>query len=179
MTNERQNKTYLSEYEIFLKSEAAPVPQDVTSGVFHRLKPHLHPSVSRVFVKIMGIHLIVGFLSLSVCHQFGINPFGTIYSLDNWFMKMWGHGTCMVLCGIIFVGASFLTAGLFLSMEEVLALKKQEWTQSFLVAGASLIIFFLAGADLALAFAALWLLGALCGGFLATQTLWQLRRSGI
>ncbi len=93
------------------------------------------PSKSSVHVtleKFLAIHLGVGFLSLSVCHQFGMNPFRTKASFDAWLMNQMGHGVCMIF-------AAF-------------------------------------GAQLAVTFAGLWLLGGLIGGLAATEAVWHLKR---
>lgn len=169
------SKKWLSEYESFLNSERAPVPQDISQRTLSTIERSMRPPVWTVFLKLLGIHLAVGSLSLSVCHQFGMNPFSTEMSLDRWVMAMWGHSTCMVICGVLFTGLSFLCAGYFLSLEEVQALKRTEWVQISALAGVSLTVFALCGAELALTFAGLWLFGALLGGFIATETVWKLR----
>lgn len=169
------DKKWLKEYEAFLNSESTNVPKDATERVFSRMQELTNPSAWTVFFKILAIHLAVGFLSLGVCHQFGMNPFGTESSLDNWFMAMWGHSTCMIACGTLFLSASILTAGYFLSVEEVKALKRTEFIQALGLGSISLILFAAFGADLAITFAGLWLLGALVGGFLASEMVWKLK----
>jgi hypothetical protein len=129
-----------------------------------------------VFLKIFGIHTAVGFMSLSVCHQFGMNPFGTANSLDQWLMTMMDHGTCMIVCGVLFLSTSIITAGYFLTVEEVKALKRTEFLQALGLGVLSLGLFGLFGAELALIFSLLWLLGALFGGFAATEVVWFLKK---
>jgi len=174
-----ENRQWLTEYEAFLKADSVEVPKETTKRVFSVMNSLLNPSALFVFFKILGIHIGVGLLSLSVCHQFGMNPFGTQMSLDRWFMAMWGHNTCMIVCGVLFTGLSFLSAGLFLSIEEVRALRRTEFLQAFALGSVSLAIFAFFGAPLAAAFAGLWLLGALIGGFLATEAVWKLKRVSI
>lgn len=172
------NKKWLSEYEAFLKADQAIVPSKTTGKVFSVMKKLICPSPWLVFFKLISIHLAVGFLSLSVCHQFGMNPFGTEMSLDKWFMTMWGHHTCMIICGVVFTSFSFLSAGYFLTIEEMNALRRTEFIQTLGLGAVSLAIFAAFGAELALTFAGLWLLGALIGGFIATETAWKLKRAG-
>ena len=174
-----ENKKWLTEYEAFLKSDGSDVSKSAADKVFAAMEPLLNPSAWNVFFKILVIHLGVGMLSLSVCHQFGMNPFGTSMSLDRWFMAMWGHSTCMIACGILFTSLSFLSAGFFLTIEEVRALRRTEFIQTLALGMVSLAVFFALGAELAVTFAGLWLLGAMLGGFLATETLWKLRRVSI
>lgn len=82
----------------------------------------------------------------------------------------------MIGCGVLFVGASFLTAGYFLTIEEVKTLRRTEFLQTLALGSVSLAIFAIAGAELALTFAGLWLLGALVGGFIATEAVWRLKQ---
>lgn len=170
------NQKWLKDYEAFLNADEAPVPTKVTDKVFSKMNELLNPSAWSVFVKVLGIHLVVGFLSLSICHQFEMNPFRTTASLSNWFMEMWGHSVCMIGCGVLFLSFSLLTAGYFLTIEEVKALKRTEFIQTLALGAISLSIFAFAGAELALTFGALWLLGALVGGFVATETIWKLKQ---
>jgi hypothetical protein len=68
-----------------------------------------------------------------------------------------------------------LAAGYFLSAEEVRALRRTEFLQILALGIFSLLVFAVFGTELALAFAALWLLGAVIGGYLAFEAAWRLR----
>jgi len=172
-----QNQEWLKEFAEFNNMKEIRVPQDLTEKVWDRMNQLIHPKPSMIFYKILGIHFVVGFLSLSFCHQFGMNPFQTSSSLADVFMQMGGHSFCMFACGALFMGTSLATAGFFLSLEEVKVLRKTELLQNLLLSGLSLGIFAMLGAELALTFAGLWLLGALIAGFLATEALWQLKKA--
>ncbi len=176
---ESEEIDWLKEYEIFLKAPPLKVPGEITSGVFSLMQDLMNPSAWTVFFKILGIHLAVGFLSLGVCHQFGMNPFGTDQSLHTWFMSMWGHSTCMIVCGGLFVSATVLTAGYMLSVEEVRALKRTEFIQCFSLVSLSLVLFAIFGAHLGVQFSILWLMGGLVGGLVATEVVWQLKRTKV
>jgi hypothetical protein len=169
-------KEWMKEYNEFLNVEEVKVPTDLKLKVLDQIHGLLHPSAWSVFAKLLGIHLVVGFLSLSVCHQFDMNPFGTSASLSNWFMSMWEHGTCMIACGVFFVSFSIVTAGYFLTIEELRVLRGTEFLQVFALGSVSIGIFAVAGAQLALTFVGLWLLGALIGGYIATEAVWNLRK---
>jgi hypothetical protein len=177
--NGEKNENWLKEYEEFLGSDGAEVPAEVTSKVISKLKRLLDPSAWSVFAKLLSIHAVVGFLSLSVCHQFELNPFQTSRSLADWFMTVGGHSVCMIGCGVLFVGLSVLASGYFLSIEETRALRRTGFPQSFALSAVSLGLFATVGAELALTFAALWLLGALIGGFIATEAIWKVKYARI
>jgi len=170
------HKKWLSEYEAFLQSETTLVPKEVSALVLNKMAKLLNPSAWFVFAKVLGIQTLVGFLSLGVCHQFGMNPFGTDQSLDSWFMSMLGHNGCMIACGALFAGTGVLTAGYFLKIEELRALKQTEFLQTLALGAASLSLFIIFGAEMALTIAGLWFLGAVIGGILATEFAWKLRR---
>jgi hypothetical protein len=168
-------KEWMKEYAEFMNADEVRVPRALNEKVLHQMSGLLNPSAWTVFAKLLIIHAVVGFLSLGVCHQFDMNPFGTTYSLSDWLMSMWGHTVCMLGCGIMFVSFSVLAAGYFLSAEEVRALRRTEFLQILALGVFSLLVFAVFGTELALAFAALWLLGAVIGGYLAFEAAWRLK----
>jgi hypothetical protein len=105
-----------------------------------------------------------------------MNPFGTDQSLDSWFMSMLGHNGCMVACGALFAGAGVFTAGYFLKIEELRALRQTQFLQTLALSTFSLALFFIFGAEIVFTIAGLWFLGAVIGGILATEASWKLRR---
>lgn len=171
-----ENRNWTSEFESFMKSESISVPQELNLKVLAAVGSLLNPNAYRIFAKILGFHLISGILSLSICHQFGLNPFQTKSSLADWFMTIGGHNICMIGCGILFVGLSIAAAGSFLTIEEVRVLRKTSPLQISALSIFSLGAFAAFGAQFALAIAGLWILGGLIGGMLATEIAWQLKR---
>lgn len=174
MTMDNRKSELLQDYEDFL-SGYTPVPPDVNERILTHLRKLVHPNPWTIFSKLLGFQILVGFLSLSVCHQFGINPFNTTASLSNWLMSFGGHGFCMIGCGVFFVGLNLALAGCFMTIEEVRVIKENEFLQIFSLSAISLILFALFGAELVLTFAGLWLLGALIGGFVVTETVFKLK----
>lgn len=168
-------KEWMKDYSEFLSTDEVRVPRELNNKVLEDIRSLLNPNAWAVFAKILGIHFVIGFLSLAICHQFDMNPFGTSRSLSDWFMDMWGHGACMIGCGVVFVSFSVLAAGYFLSIEEVKALRRTEFLQTLALGVTSLITFALFGAQLAITFAGLWLLGALIGGCIASEALVLIR----
>lgn len=167
----KNNNEWLNDYQDFLNTENIQVPKELNSSLLLKMHTLINPSAWVVFLKILAIHLVTGFLSLSVCHQFGLNPFNTNYSLVDWFMNIGGHSVCMIGCGVTFVSISLFAAGYFLTIEEIKALKRTEFLQNLALGLISLGLFAAIGAELALGAAGLWLLGSLLGGFFATQAI--------
>lgn len=177
--NKNNSHEWVREYESFLKADGVSVPESLTKSVLNSVSDLMNPSALSVFGKLAFIHIVVGFLSLSICHQFGVNPFGTKTSLADWFMAVGGHSVCMIGCGILFVGTSVLSSGYFLSLEETRALRRTGFPQTFALGMLSLGLFATVGAELALTIGALWLFGALIGGFVATETVWKFKYSRV
>lgn len=170
-----QNNEWLKDYQDFIDADQTSVPKEVTEGIFSKIQNLLSPSAWLVFFKILGIHLVTGVISLSFCHQFGLNPFNTKYSLADWFMTVGGHHFCMLGCGILFVGSGVLAAGYFLTIEEIQALKRTEFLQNLSLGLISLGLFAAFGVEMILSIAGLWLLGALIGGFVATMAVYKIK----
>jgi hypothetical protein len=159
----------------FVQTNPAPTTASQTLQV--RLRQRLFPNPWVVFAKVFGLHVIVGFLSLAVCHQFGLNPFQTDKSLADWFMTVGGHNFCMLACGVLFMALTYGFANLFLSLEEVEAVRKVEWLQTGITGLVSLAAFYFFGAQLVMAVAVLWAVGALVGGLVSIELSYRLRRS--
>ena len=167
---------WLKDYEEFVNADAVP-PKEVSNQVVQKIGKLLNPNPFLIFSKLFSINIFVGFLSLSICHQFGLNPFNTERSLDDWFMHVGGHQACMVLCGIVFLSVTIASAGLALSIEEVRAFRKNKTLQTISLSLFSLAFLFLIGAEFAVEIGLLWLAGAIIGGLVSTEVLWQLKKS--
>lgn len=172
----KNKNEWLNEYQEFMDSDAVSVPSEINTATVFKIKKLLNPSAVLVFLKILAIHIVVGFLSLSVCHQFGMNPFNTERSLDGFMMRVGGHQLCMFVCGVVFVSLSLFAAGYFLTIEEVKALKRTEFLQVFVLGVISLSLFAAFGVELVISIAVIWLFGALLGGFITTETVWRLKQ---
>ena len=126
--------------------------------------------------KLAGLHVVVGFLSLAICNQFGLNPFNTSYSLSEWFMKLAGHNFCMLACGVFFVATTYILANIFLKLEELETVRKYEWLQTGVLSLIPIAGFYFLGAELIGIFVGLWILGAFIGGFLSIEGSLYFRR---
>jgi hypothetical protein len=169
-----QKDQWIKEFSEF--SSLQTDPSQVPTSAFQRIKARLFPNPWVVFGKILALHALVGFCSLSICNQFGLNPFQTSQTLTDWFMSVAGHHVCMIFCGTFFMASTYALANLFLSLEELESIKRFEWLQSAVIAVASLAAFYFFGAQLFASFAALWLLGALIGGLFSIEGSYRLRR---
>lgn len=175
MKVKNDSQELLKDYEDFLKADFAPIPLDVKNRILRSLQKMVNPNPISVFSKILRIHAVIGFSSLSICHQFGLNPFKTESYLTDWMMYTGGHYVCMIGCGILFVGISLLLGGYFLSIEEIGALRKTQFLQIAALGILSLGFLLAFGAKIALNIGILWLIGAMVGGIGAVQTIFRIR----
>ncbi len=166
---------WLKEFNEFsnTNTDQSIVPKDA----FQKIRQKLFPNHWIVFIKIAIFHTIVGFSSLTICNQFGLNPFQTDQSLTNWFMNIAGHNFCMILCGLFFMTTTYLLANIFLSLEELEAVKRFEWLQTGVMVLVSLAAFYFFGAELVGTLAVLWTVGALIGSLMSIEGSYRLRRS--
>lgn len=171
----RDKDEWLKEYMEFSQIDAGNA--EVTDGVYNNLRARLFPSPWLVFGKVVGVHAVVGYLSLAVCNQFGLNPFQTEQSLTGWFMKTAGHNICMLLCGVFFMMTTYLLANFLLTLEELESVRRHEWLQSSVIGLVSLAAFHFFGADLVATFALLWITGAVIGGFFTIEGSYQFRKN--
>ncbi len=162
------------EFQEFSEIEAVAVK--VPESLFRSVKNRLFPSPWKVFLKISGIHALVGFLSLGLCNQFGLNPFNMNHSLSDWFMQTAGHSVCMVFCGVFFVATTYLLANLILSVEELNAIRKVQALQVGILSLGSLAAFYFFGGQMVLSFTLFWMLGAVLGGLMTIEGSYQIRR---
>ncbi len=166
---------WLKEFIEFSEMKADQI--QVPESAFAKLKKRIFPNPWMVFSKVTAIHVVIGFLSLAVCNQFGLNPFQTNQSLTNWFMKIAGHNFCMLLCGTFFMATTYLLANLFLNLEELESIKRYEWLQTGIIGLASLAAFYFFGAELVGTVTALWIVGAFIGGYVSIEGSYRFRRS--
>lgn len=172
--NPKERDIWMKEFAEFSQT---PEPDfQVPPTLFSKLKARLFPNPWKVFGKIAILHGAVGFLSLGICNQFGLNPFNTTYSLSDLFMSTAGHRFCMVACGVFFVATTYLLANLFLTLEELESVRAYEWLQLAVLSLGSIAAFYFFGAELVGTFVGLWLAGALVGGFLSIEASFKFRK---
>lgn len=170
----RNEREWIEEFKSFVDSDDADIPKDLSRTILSKVKSDLNPSVWRVFGKLLAIHVFVGTLSLGICSQFGLNPFGSPISLADYFMRF-GHSACMVFCGFLFIGLTIILAGLFMSREEFYVLSKNAVLQTFGISIFSLVMFIVFGAEVVLWIGILWMFGAMVGGVSSAKILLSLR----
>lgn len=171
MNLDKKNE-WLKDFTEFSTTKSHSVPD----SIYKSLKKRLFPNPWVVFMKIAAVHTIVGFLSLTVCNQFGLNPFQTQQTLTTWFMKLAGHNICMLLCGTFFMMGTYIFANLILTLEEIETVKRYEWLQTGIFGLVSLAAFHFFGAELIGTFVVLWFAGGMLGGLFSIEGSYRIRR---
>lgn len=166
---------WLKDYNEFLEMDSSQ--SQVPLSLYEKIKARIFPNPWMVFSKVFGIHILVGFLSLGICNQFGLNPFNTEQSLTDWFMKIGGHNFCMIACGVFFMATTYLLSNFVLSLEELESVKRYEWLQTSILILISLSSFYFFGGEIVGLFALLWIVGAALGSRLSIETSYRFRRS--
>lgn len=165
-------KTFNEQFELNEFSQFLQIASDdVPAPLSQRIRSQAHGSLKQlrllVFLKLLGIHMTMSFLSLLVCHQFDMNPFGTSFSLSDYFMQ-YGHSACMFFCGFLFLSGSLLIARLTFSTSDFSIIRRSFWPQIFVLSSLSLGVFMAFGAHIPLGMGLLWLAGAFIGAALPT-----------
>ena len=163
-------KEWREDFQEFVRGDSAAVPSGIAHSILEEVHRDLNPSPWLVFVKLLGIHSVVGTFSLGICNQFGMSPFRTGFSFSEYFMKF-GHSTCMFLCGVLFLGLSVLLCRSVIRIEELRVLQRNIWLQVLGLSLISLGAFAALGAEFTLIIGGLWLLGAMLGGAAAATVL--------
>ena len=166
--NKSSEKNWSEDFQEFIEIPTEAPSVDISNQILSKIQNELNPKPQIIFLKLLGIHSIVGTLSLMICNQFDMNPFNTSFSLSNYFMKF-GHSFCMFLCGVLFISFSIIASGFLLRTEEVRILRKTSYLQVFALSCISLGVFAALGSDIALTIGILWFIGAQLGGLLSSR----------
>lgn len=164
---------WVDEFQSFMLVEEQEPPRQVSSRVIQIVQSSLHPSQWRVFAKLALIHLLVGFLVLLVCPQFGIGLFEGM-GLTSLFMHF-GEIVCSIACGALFLGTSMFVSSLFLRPEEIRVMREREFMQLTSLALVSIFVFASLGATVAATLGLTWIIGSILGGYTSFELGSQIR----
>jgi len=99
-----------AEVQAFVAADPLTPPGIIHDRVHRIVTRDLNPGLARVGTKVAGLHLVAAVLSLAVCPQFGIGPFGGDAGLMAVLMN-WGWVACAAGCGAAFmIGTGLLSA---------------------------------------------------------------------
>ena len=157
------NKKGLAEFIEFLNGKAQAPSQDTKTQLFSFIKKELHPTISRVFLKLTVVHLFAGALTLVFCPQLGFSLYSNGMGLMGYFMHFGDIG-CALLCGSLFLGTSMGVAAFLLSPEEIRVAQKARIRNITVLASLSYGLLMLMGGEIEFTYSLFWLLGGIIGG---------------
>ena len=153
------NDTWYEEFEAFAGDDSSNALESASSPVRKHLLDLLNPSPQKVFGQLMGLHCIVGALTLFLCPQLGIGPFGSRAGLMRLFGRF-GELACTAACSAFFVGTSIIVASIILKPEVLRVIRAHKWLQIFALSGLSLgTLVCLGGTLVSWTVAMAWILG--------------------
>ncbi len=106
-----------AEFQAFLSAEPLTPPGIIHDRVHTVVLRDLNPGLARVGSKVTGLHLVAALISLAICPQFGIGPFGGDAGLMVVLMN-WGWAACAAGCGASFMLGTGLLSAFVLSRDE-------------------------------------------------------------
>lgn len=157
----------------FLSSQPAEVPESLSRSILSSVQVDLHPSAFKVFGKVFLFQVVVGFITLLFCPQFGFSMTASM-GIMPYLMKL-GEHICMFGCGVFFTSLNFLVASFLLRPEEARVLRQREILYVASVTALALGFFICFGEKIIFTFGLVWLCGAIFGGLVTFETGWWIR----
>lgn len=170
----KHTDNWTKEFSKFLETDPVAVPNEIGAPVLHQVEQDLNPSPWRVFRKAGLIQVVMGFITLLFCPQFGLSLTG-IHGIMHVFMR-YGDTACMFGCGLLFAGSSLLVSSIALSPDEVRAFRKHRTLQFALLGLLTMGTFLCLGAEVWETLTLVWLAGYFLGGIASLELGWMARR---
>jgi hypothetical protein len=106
-----------AEFLAFSNSEPLAPPPIIHEQLRTVVARDLNPRIPGILWKVAGLHLVAALVSLAICPQFGIGPFGGDTGLMALLMN-WGWAACAAGCGAAFMMGTGILSALFLTPDE-------------------------------------------------------------
>ncbi len=161
----------------FLKTSDKPLPPKLGESIRRDIALELNPKPWFVFLKLVIIVAFAGGTSLIFCPQFGLSLTHNKMGMMHYFMLLGPH-FCMAACGAVFLGSGGLLAGLAMTPAELALVRRRRVLYLPAIAACSLALLVCAGAQVLLAFGALWILGSAIGATLLIELGARVRLTG-
>jgi len=139
MVKDEQNLN--NDFNDFLNNSQEPTG-NLGQNLLFDLKSDIRQNKFLVLVKFFILQIAAGFVTLSVCPQFGIGPIGGGHGISHIFMEI-GVWACALFCGFFYFFCSVSLSLLLLTKAEIHLIKTKKWSLSLLVLALSFLIFML------------------------------------
>lgn len=155
----------------FMKQESPP-PSFLSEKIFAAEIAIIKRERINSFLSVLTVHVLAGLATLSVCPQFGWNPFGANPHTMHIFMK-YGMWACGLFCGVLFMLSGSILSALLLPRVSNALFYRNLIKNSLILSSIFFFMLMTAGlytsSDnifLGLSFSAFWYLGAVFSEFL-------------
>ena len=156
------------DYEDFIGSEGVMPPKELDAKIISFVKYDLNPDMKIVFSKLLGVQAFVGVLTLLFCPQFELSLTNN-HDLYHYFHYTFGTYGCFAICGALFIGSGAIFASYLLKKSEVQKIRSNKSLCYLAISLIAVTMFILFGAEIYLAAALAWIVGAILGGFLMVE----------
>jgi hypothetical protein len=142
--------------------------EQINQKILADIKARLNPSFQQIILKLFAIHLVVGFVTLSICPQMGVSTFHTEINLMDYFMYF-GPTVCSLLCGMFFLFCSMLLGTFILSIDEDRLIKSKKYATTSILLLYSIGFLVIFSPNIFVEFSLIWLIGAFLGSILSIE----------
>lgn len=142
--------------------------EKINHKILKEIKHRLNPSFQNILLKLFAIHLMVGFVTLSICPQMGVSTFHTDINLMDYFMYF-GPTICSMLCGMFFLFSSMLLGYLILSRDEDRLIKSKKFATTSILILYSIGFLVIFSPNIFVEFSLIWLIGAFLGSIVSIE----------
>ena len=161
-------KNIPTDYVDFLLSEDTLPPTELDKDTLSFVKYELNPSAKIVFLKLLGVQGLIGFLSLFFCPQFNLSLTNNM-ELFHYFHHRFGQSICMILCGSIFLGSGAIFASYLLKPNEVEKIYQSKFLYYMALSILFLCFFLIFGVETYIGLVLPWFIGASLGGLVVFE----------
>ncbi len=150
----------MSDFDLFKEEPIKSSPIELDQKVKGQVYKALTPKPFSLFLKLISLHGIVGFLTMLFCPQFDMSLTNN-HEVFHYLHHNFGAQICMFICGMIFLGTGSLISASFIRIEEMRAIHRHNILYPLGLSSTFLFFFFAFGAEIYLKMTLFWVLGAI------------------
>jgi hypothetical protein len=150
------------DFQDFIQSQESPAKK-LDRSVIGLIKQELDPNPWIVFSKLALVQGFIGLITMLFCPQFEFSLTAN-HGLFHFFHHHFGEQGCMVACGSVFLGTGAIFASYLLNAGEVRKIKESAFLYYSSIAGLSVALFLMAGAQIYFNLVIFWLAGSILSG---------------
>ncbi|MDH5581141.1 MAG: hypothetical protein OEY33_04485 [Bdellovibrionales bacterium] len=165
----------MDEFKDFLNNESVSPNKSLDEKVLNHVQRDLKITPTQLFLKIFGIHTIVGLLTLLFCPQFELSLTNN-HEVFHFFHRTFGPYICMMICGVIFVGTGSLLVGGIINFRDLSIIHKHPFLYFSGITGFFILGFIIFGAKIYLESVLFWALGSILSSVIFFECIRLIRK---